>query len=233
MANTVKNLSTSFYNDYVVEGFKYNLQVLPDTLTSATLIFALLFQSPPFAVLGTALVALQFIHKGMASFAGTYLPGMEYTPPDSAQCSGRFPGVSYNTVMSMAALPSGYTAHDGWPSYYATFIGFLTGWMGVLPTLYSKELTASPAKGRAVKAGFVGLVVLTAIAWIYRITSDCESFFSVSMGILAGFVVGVAGVLLASWATDRRATNLLGLPLIRNKAADGKPIYVCERPTTE
>ena len=230
MAAKVKELSTSFYNDYVVHGFKYNLQVLPDTLTSATILFSLLFQSSPFAVLATALVALQFIHKGMASFAGTYLPGMEYRPPDSEKCSGRFPGVSYNTVMSMVGRPDGYTEHDGWPSYYATFMGFLTGWMGVLPTLYSKELTASPAKGKAVKAGFVGLVLLTAIVWIYRITSECESFFSVSMGLLAGFAIGVAGVLLAAWATDRRATNLLGLPLIRNKAADGKPIYVCERP---
>ncbi len=228
MASSVKSLSTSFYNDYVVEGFKYNLQVLPDTLMSATLLFAMLFQSAPFAVLGTAMVALQFLHKGLASFAGTYLPGMEYAPPDSEKCAGRFPGVSYNTVMA-AVGASGYAAHDGWPSYYATFVGFLTGWMGVLPSLYSKELTAAPAKGRAVKAGFVGLVILTAIVWIYRITSDCESFFSVSMGLLAGFVIGVAGVLLASWATDRRATNLLGLPLIRNKAADGKPIYVCER----
>ena len=232
MASSTKHYATSFYNDYVVEGFKYNLQVLPDTLMSATLLFSLLFQSAPFAVLGTAMIALQFLHKGMASLAGTYLPGMEYSPPDSEKCSGRFPGVSYNTVMSMVGRSASYTAHDGWPSYYATFMGFLTGWMGTLPTLYSKELTAAPAKGKAVKAGFVGLVVIAAIVWIYRITSECESFFSVSMGLLAGFAVGLAGVLLAAWATDRRATNLLGLPLIRNKAADGKPIYVCERPST-
>jgi hypothetical protein len=232
MAKSIKDLSTSFYNDYVVQGFKYNLQVLPDTLMSATLLFSLLFQSAPFAVLGTAMLALQVLHTGIASFAGTYLPGMEYLPPDSEKCSGRFPGVSYSTVMSMVSKPQ-YSAHDGWPSYYATFMGFLTGWMGTLPTLYSKELTAAPAKGRAVKAGFVGLVVLTAIVWMYRITSECESFFSVSMGLLAGFAIGISGVLLAAWATDRRATNLLGLPLIRNKAADGKPIYVCERPTRD
>jgi len=36
-------------------------------------------------------------------------------------------------------------------------------------------------------------------------------------------------VLGVAWISERRMTNILGLPLIRGKAPDGKPIYVCER----
>jgi peptidoglycan/LPS O-acetylase OafA/YrhL len=129
--------------------------------------------------------------------------------------------------MAQNSIFSVYT--DGWPSYYSTFIGFLAGWIGALPALYAKELKASPEKHAASTAGLVILVCLALIVMVYRITSDCEGFMSVSLGLLAGFAIGLLLVIFAAWISDRRATNVLGLPLIRNKAAEGQPIYVCER----
>lgn len=226
--NAVKEDTTSFFY-FVKEGFKYNLQVLPDVLMSSTLLFSVLFQSPPLAVLGTGMILLQFIHRGLATFTRAYIPNMSYNPADANRCAGRFPGSTYSSLLN-TAQGFGVSVVDGWPSYYSTFVGFLAGWVGAIPTLYAAELKASPEKTAASAAGLIILVCLTFLVMLYRITSECEGFMSTSLGLLAGFVVGLLLVMTAAWITDRRATNLLGLPLLRNKVAAGQPIYVCERP---
>ncbi len=231
MANYIKEETSSFFS-FAKEGFKYNLQVLPDVLMSATLLFSVLFQSTPMAILGAAMISLQFIHQGIGAFTRAYIPNMVYNPADYARCSGRFPGATYSSLFNMSKNGIFAVNNDAWPSYYSTFIGFLAGWVGALPTLYAAELKASPEKKAASTAGLIILVCLAILIMIYRITADCEGFMSVSMGLLAGFAVGLLLVLFASWITDRRGTNILALPLIRNKAATGQPIYVCERKTT-
>jgi hypothetical protein len=224
----VKENTTSFFS-FAKEGFKYNLQVLPDVLMSSTLLFSVLFQSPPLAFFGTAMILLQFIHKGLAAFTQAYIPNMSYNPTNFQQCSGRFPGAGYSSLFNMARSNIFSATSDGWPSYYSTFVGFVAGWVGAIPSLYAAELKASPEKLSATAAGLIILICLTLMVMLYRITSECEGFMSTSLGLLAGFVVGLLLVMFAAWVSDRRATNLLGLPLIRNKAATGQPIYVCER----
>jgi hypothetical protein len=187
----------------------------------------------PLAFLGIGMLLLHFIHKGLAEFSRLYIPNMNYQPADYTKCSGRFPGATYGMAFNMVKEGIFSTYTDGWPSYYSTFMGFLAGWIGALPALYSEELKAVPEKKAASAAGLIILTCLRVLVMIYRITSECEGFMSTSLGLLAGFLVGLGLVFLAAWITDRRGTNMLGLPLIRNKAADGKPIYVCERPDAE
>ena len=182
------------------------------------------------AVLGTAMLLVHFIHKGMTAFTEAYIPNMSYDPSDYTKCSGRFPGATYGMAMNFAREGIFSVRTDGWPSYYSTFMGFLAGWISMLPTLYSQELKGAPEKYAASTAGLWILGVFMLGIMIYRITSECEGFMTTSLGLLAGFVVGLILVYLAAWITDRRGTNILGLPLIRNKAATGQPIYVCERP---
>lgn len=185
------------------------------------------------AVLGTGMLLVHFIHKGIVSFTRAYIPNMTYDPADYNKCSGRFPGAAYGTAMSYVREGIFATRSDGWPSYYSTFIGFLVGWIGAIPALYSKELEASPEKKAASAAGLIILIFLTLTLMVYRITSDCEGFMPVSLGLLVGFGIGLLLVTTAAWITDRRGTNILGLPLIRNKVASGQPIYVCERSSSD
>jgi hypothetical protein len=217
----------------VTEGFKYNLQVLPDVLTAATILFGILFQSPPTAILGTAMILMSFIHMGVARFFASVFPDLIQSPNDITRCSGRFPGVSYGRLLGLTrASRFGALSDTAWPSYYTTFVGFLAGWVGALPQLYREELNAAPNTDTGVKLGAVILTLLCIIVVAYRVTSECETFSSTLVGLLSGFSVGLALVLIVAFATDRRGTNMLGLPLFRSKAEDGKPIYVCERSVT-
>ena len=210
-------------------GFKYNLQIFPDTITAAALLFALLFQSPALATLSGSIVLLNFIHPGMAGFLSTIMNGT-LGSDSSSRCSGRFPGVSFDRIVGMSAS-SGFGALDSgaWPSYYSTFLGFLAAYIGSLPFIYEKELAASPRRRSAVIFGQILIALVLILGTVYRVGSGCDSLFGSLVGLGAGAVIGLACVLFFAWISDRRLTNILAFPLIRDRAADGKPIYVCAK----
>jgi hypothetical protein len=226
---TLLEQGTAFLNNGSA-GLKYNLQVFPDTVTAAALIFALLFQSPAFAALGGSSILLSLIHPQIARFFTTFLNGTVDSDP-GANCSGHFPGgLSFERIMNMKTKGFQALNYTGWPSYYSVFVGFLVSYLGSIPLMYQNELAASPKRKASMIFGYIvaALVLLTLV--VYRLMSGCDSPFGVFVGVIVGAVIGLLMVFLLSYMSDRRLTNLLGLPLMRDKAEDGKPIYVCERP---
>jgi len=216
--------------DFSVVGFKYNLQVLPDTVTAASLLFALLFQSPPLATLGAGFIFLNFIHPKLAEFTTRFVSDTVGPEADPQLCSGMFPGVSYDRLMTMSSERTfGALNRTGWPSFYSVFLGYLAGWIGMLPYVYQQEIAASPRRKGAATLGLIVLALVVVIAGIFRVTSGCETAFGLFIGLLVGLFIGSLLMLAVAWISERRMTNILGVPLIRGKAEDGKPIYVCER----
>jgi hypothetical protein len=224
-ANRILDEFKSFIG-FVHSGFKYNLQVFPDTMTAATMLFALLFQSPPFAALSGSIVFLNVIHPYIARFFTSFIGG---TIGRSDSCEGRFPGISFTRMMQLSSNKKfGSLDDSGWPSYYSVFLGFLTAYAGSMPLLYRQELNASPKRNVATIVGLVVLSLLVCTGVLFRMLSGCDSFLSTIIGLLVGLMLGVLIILFLSWISDRRLTNILALPLLRDKAEDGKPIYVCE-----
>jgi hypothetical protein len=216
--------------DFSVTGFKYNLQVFPDTVTAASLLFALLFQSPPLATLGAGFIFLNFLHPKLAEFTTRFVSNTVGPEVDPQLCSGQFPGISYDRLMGMSSERTfGALNRTGWPSFYSVFLGYLVGWIGALPLIYKKEIDASPRRKGATTLGLIVLGLIVLIAGIFRVQSECESLFGLFIGLLVGLFVGGLLVIGVAWISERRMTNILGLPLIRGRATDGKPIYVCER----
>lgn len=220
--------------DFVGEGFKYNIQILPDTLFAAVLLFTVLLQSGQFAALGATFFVLNLIHPVAARFLSTTLPGLVGAKGDVSKCAGRFPGISFESVLGRAASGTfGELDYAAWPSYYSLFLGCLAAYMSAMPILYRKEADASPNRNAAMLAGLVVLGLLIVVCGAYRVYSGCESLGGLFVGLLAGALVGGAAVVLLAWISDRQYTNLLQFPLIRDCAADGKPIYVCESRTMQ
>jgi hypothetical protein len=220
----------SFLN-FANDGFKYNLQVFPDTITAGALLFALLFQSPQMGAFGGSMALLNFIHPTFAGFLGTYLQDVVEPSPDTGACTGYFPGVSYERLLGATQSKSMGSIAPAWPSFYSTFLGFLAGWVGLLPSLYSRELEASQRRKAAATTGIVILSIVILLCVVYRLQSGCDKFSGLAMGMLVGAGLGVVMCYFLSWITDRRITNIMNMPLIRERVPDGKPIYVCERPS--
>jgi hypothetical protein len=214
--------------EFVHSGFKYNLQVFPDTLTASTMLFALLFQSPPFAAFSGSIVFLRLVHPWISRFFTSFVGG---TIGRNDSCEGHFPGISITRMMQLSKSKQFGALDDaGWPSYYSMFLGFLTAYAGIMPVLYRQELDASPRRNVATIVGLVILSLIVVTCSLFRMLSGCETIVSTFVGLAVGAVVGLLLVLGLAWVSDRRLTNVLALPLIRDRAEDGKPIYVCETP---
>lgn len=215
--------------DFGASGFKYNLQVFPDTITAAALLFTVLLQSAPFGALTGSILLLRVLHPVLAKFFTSVLNGT-VGPGDAQRCSGVFPGASFERLISSASRGDfGSLSDSSWPSFYTTFLGFLGGYIGLLPVIYQGELEASPRRKAAMVSGEIVLALIILIGIVYRMSSECDTGFGIAVGLLSGFLIGAMLLAFLAWISDRRITNILGFPLIRSKTADGKPIYVCER----
>jgi hypothetical protein len=210
--------------------FRYNLQVFPDTLTAGALLFSLLFQSPPLAALGGSMILLTFLHPLLAQFTARTVSATLGAEVDPGLCSGHFPGVSYDQLLSMSSEKTfGALNRSGWPSYYTVFMGFLGAWVSALPVIYHKEQAASPKRKTASTVGLIVLALVLLMMIVYRIGSGCDTPLGVFVGLAAGALVGGLMVTFLAWISERRLTNLLAYPLLRGRAGDGKPIYVCQK----
>jgi hypothetical protein len=215
--------------EFATTGFKYNLQVFPDTLTGAVFLFTILFQSPPFATLFGSILILNVIQPSLARILADVMGNTGQAKSDGSRCSGHFPGVSFERLISAAEGGKFGELENGVPSYYASFLGFLGAYVGMLPVIYWKEISYSPTRKASTTVGLVVLGLVLLLGVLHRVF-NCESLVSVLIGMLGGGIVGVVLVAFLALLSDRRLTNILSFPLIRDKSTDGKPIYVCERP---
>ena len=215
---------------FVGKGILFNLNYLPDTILGGIVLFALLMQSAPLAILGTSLFSLEFIHAGLASFLQNAIPGLNEATKNVSQCSGHFPGISYERVLSgLVNQGTLKTMSVSFPSYYMMFFGTLFGYILGTEQTYSRELQALPKRQAAIYAGTIVMGLLSLLFAVFRINSGCDSFLSVLVGSLVGLLFGYVCEKLVATLSNNTLTNLLNLPLIRDKATDGKPIYVCKK----
>ena len=189
------------------------------------MLFALLFQSPPFAAMSGSIVFLRLLHPWIARFFTSFIGG---TIGRNDSCEGRFPGISISRMMQLSKNKQFGALDDaGWPSYYSMFLGFLTAYAGIMPVLYRAELNASPKRNVATIVGMVVLSLIVVTCVLFRMLSGCDTVFSTLVGLAVGAAIGLLLVGGLAWFSDRRLTNILALPLLRDRAEDGKPIYVC------
>ena len=212
------------------KGILFNLNYMPDTILGGIVLFALLLQSVPLALLGISLFSLEFVHAGIAAFLSRAIPGLNEAAKDVARCSGHFPGISYErataTLLSEGTLK---TLSVSFPSYYIMFFGTLFGYMFAMTQTYEKELEKLPQKRAAVFSGAIVMALLSAMFAIFRIGTGCDTFLSVIVGALFGLLFGFTAEKLIAFLSGRTLTNLMNVPLIRDTAPDGKPIYVCKK----
>lgn len=222
--------------NFISAGFKYNLQTFPDTISAAAFLFTILFQSPPLGALTGSILALNVMTPNIQKFISGFLGDSAKVSNEGTSrssfpsCSGHFPGVSFERILQLSDTKSfSDLDHNAIPSYYSLFLGFLTAYVSALRVIYSKEIEYSPKRQASTTTGLVILSLVVLLCFLYRVFSTCETPLNLGIGIVAGGLFGLIAVGFLSYISDRRLTNILSFPLIRNRAADGKPIYVCEK----
>lgn len=212
-------------SEYLTSGFMYTVQVFPDTILVGTLLYALILQSPQLTALGLTLLSVSFFQPLAGSFFKQIVPESLRVYDSTGRESGRFPGLSYERVQLGLF---GKMTDDEWPSYYSMFLGVLLGYVGFIPAVFEKELDASKVRSKSVSFGIGFLAIIFAGLLLYRYIANIESLLSIGVGSIGGFILGGILMSIISATTQRRAVNLLNLPLIGDSLTSKKPLYVCK-----
>ena len=221
-----KNGSTNSSSiiSFTIETFKSNLEIVPDIFLVTVGIFAMLLQSPSFTALTGSLLSVNLIQPLIAQYLREIVPN---TWGVQTKATGMFPGTSVERISLENTSPIASL-----PSYYTMFIGTLLGWFGPMYYYYQPELQISPQRtlGAIISGSF--LILFSLILLIYRYLASQDTFYGILLGVGFGGLFGLSIMTAIYFATQRRGTNLYGLPLLSTSYGGTKPIYVCETPST-
>ena len=77
---------------FATDGFKYNLETFPDTISAAAFLFTILFQSPPLGALTGSILALNVISPVLQKFLSSFIGDSAVVNNEAdRRCSGHFP----------------------------------------------------------------------------------------------------------------------------------------------
>ena len=76
--------------------------------------------------------------------------------------------------------------------------------------------------------GFAVLAaILVAISIIFRVATGCETKVGAVVGAAFGIALGYFGSIVVGYMSNKRLTNIWGIPLLRDRINNGSPLYVC------
>ena len=201
------------------------MRAMPDSLFVGTSIFALITQNFPLGILILAMMELILIQVILSSFLRGINPSMEV--PSSDVCTTGLPSLYQITavgkLLEWSVFPSG-------PIFFVvgtlSYIFFsIQNFRQELDELGKQEpewkarLPLSILFSAALLVGFV----------VWRVWSNCESVVPALGSTVFGFGAGFLIYLVHNYLFGRDAINMLGLPLLADRAAGGRPLYVCAK----
>jgi hypothetical protein len=226
-----------FWIHYIVPNFEEQIRILPDSLVFGSLLVALLTQS-----YSTVMFAVSMLEAGIAGgllqALFTYMDILHTAPsnPENpSMCVSEYRTPTLETLFSLCKdkFCSG-KIQSGVPSFPIYFLATAISY--VIGSMYTQkeELEAlGPAyAARFYIALFVAAFLLLAVTF-YRLANGCDGLGTIVFTLVFGALIGGLLVVQNNSLFGRDATNLTGIPLLRERTRDGKPLYVCPQKTSE
>jgi hypothetical protein len=211
----------SGYSDIAIETIMYNLQILPETLMCGTILLAVLLANQSLAAIAIGTAVTQLLVEGVGSF----LPG-EQLVSNLNMCQSGVMATSLAKVLRGVKDPKKLWKPMA-PSVYTATIGFLAGWGYALQQLYSEEIQAGVVnRGTLVGVSIIAAIIMV-LAVVFRVTVGCDTLMGAIGGVLLGLVLGYAGCVIVGYASNRKITNIWGIPLLRDRINNGSALYYC------
>lgn len=214
----------AIYTDYIAAALMYNLQILPESLMSGLIVLAVVLANQALLAMAAGAAGTQLL-TGAVGRIIMRMSGPEDAVPTSSldMCYTGFVGKAWNRF----AGSTEELWHPRAPSVFMATIGFFVGYGMALQTLYKEEIDAKVVPRSSLTTTAVISVLLLIIALVFRIASGCESILGAFAGAAMGLLLGYLGCIALGFATDRRATNVWGIPLLRDRINNGSALYVC------
>lgn len=221
----MKNV-TNIWSQYIKPLAQEEVRLLPDSLLVGTALLALLTQSFSMAIFFLTLVETAGVNYGLQTLASYMDPGRTVPTVKSAspECRSGFVTTRLDTFSALkcAALSSSF------PSPILFFLATASSY--VVSSLYSLrdelENLGAEYSSRFYLSIFATFFLLLAIS-SYRMMNGCDGLGVATFSLVMGGILGALLVTQNWYLFGKDSINLIGIPLLRERTADKKPIYVC------
>ena len=216
----------AIFTDYIAAALMYNLQILPESLMSGLVVLAVVLANQALLAMAAGAAGTQLLTSAVGRIIMRMSGTADAVPVSSLDmCYTGFVGKAWNRF-------AGTTTelwHPRSPSVFMATVGFFVGYGMALQTLYKEEIDAKVVSRSSLTMTAVISVLLLITALVFRIASGCESLLGAFGGTILGLMFGYLGCIALGYATDRRATNVWGIPLLRDRINNGSALYVCAK----
>lgn len=204
------------------------IRLFPDGLIIASGLFALFTLSFPHAVLFGSLVEASLFYRVLRSI-GSFLNFAGGVPTPTSftdKCRSGFTSADFSTL----SLFGGNTANYPWPSFPLYMLSTAAAYLFTSLSSLSKELEAlGPAYSAKYYVSLIFLGLLLMIFTAFRLVYSCDTVGTLLTTLPLGLITGVILVQQNTGLFGRDSINLVGVPLLRNRAASGQPLYICPK----
>ena len=214
------------WEHYIQANFTEQIRILPDSILLGSALLSFITQSYSSTILFLSLLEATAIGMGVKQLFGFLdMEHMTQEPSDSLKyCVS---GTTSPTLETLAYLgrESITSAFPSFPIYFlATASSYIVGSMFA----QKEELEAlGPSYSSRFYLSVFVSSLLVLIVSTYRLYYHCEGVGTVIGTFLLGIVIGGLILYQNNMLLGRDSTNLTGIPLLRERTRDKKPLYVC------
>ena len=213
----INEMLTTVFSTAPIELFR----ILPNSILFMSGFFALITVSFPYTILFGSLLESLGIFYALQSVVLNFnvfdVFGGKHSY--SSVCNTGFNSVSFNEFTER--MPGSI----GFPSFAIYTLSFITSYLLSMYTTYTKELNALNDTRFFQSALFLAAILV--VTCIVRMLFNCDGvgtmLASILFGGLAGFLIVQQNIALFG----KGSLNLLGIPLLNGKAANGQALYIC------
>jgi len=204
------------------------LRIFPDGLLMSVGFFSLITLSYPYAIFFLSLIESLLIFHGLRA-TNTHLNVSTDMPSKDSKSSKCVSGYMSKNLDSISLF--GNTTYSAFPS--APLFMFSLASSYVMSTLYrfSSELEVlGPNFASRFYIAGISLPLAIVTFSLYRMYFNCDNFGTLLLSIIVGLLIGGLLVEQNYRLFGLNSLNIVGIPILRNRTADGNKLYVCSAP---
>lgn len=210
---------------YPVSLLQELLRIFPDGLVMGLGFFALITLSVPYGTFFASLVlSTVFFHALRA--VDSYLNITAAFGTKSSLTEKCVSGFMSKNAESLSLFGSG--AGSSFPSAPIYTVSVAAAYIVASLYKFSKEMDVLGKEfSERFYISIISLPMLVTAISLYRLFFNCDDFSVILLSIVSGLVIGGLLVEMNHNLLGMASINLIGIPILSERTADGKKLYVC------
>jgi hypothetical protein len=214
--------ASGFVKPMISEVFR----LMPDGILFGSLFIALMSQSFPMSIFVVSMLEASLVAMGLQKLM-TYMDLARTLPSYTTDPGKCFPSTFAPSLESVMTF-SRESISSAFPSYPIFFMATASAY--VVGSVWSQQEELQALGPEYAARFYISVAVTTLLLFCtitYRLAFECDGAGILIVTTILGLVMGGLLIYQNNYLLGRDATNFSGIPLLKERTKDGKPLYVC------